>query len=275
MVHISVIVPVYNTEKYIKQCIESILNQTYKNIELILVDDGSTDISGEICDRYKEIDDRITVIHKKNEGTIKARISGVMQSRGEYVAFVDSDDWICENAYEKALPFLGEADMVSFGIYRYFSADNIRLDISRLSQGKYDREGIEEKIIPCMLWGVDRNTWEIDPSICAKIVKKEVILPCMQKIENLDIHYGEDVAVVYPMILNCRSFINVNVSFYYHRQRREDINYPYVEDRHFYDKLYRLYVYLKGEFEKSRYWNQLEDQLSHFYLNAVDLKEGV
>lgn len=91
---ISIIVPMYNVEKYLKACIESIINQTYSKIEIILVDDGSPDNCGKICDEYKEKDDRIKVIHKKNGGLSDARNAGIDIATGEYIAFVDSDDYI-------------------------------------------------------------------------------------------------------------------------------------------------------------------------------------
>ena len=89
---ISVIVPVYNVEPYLRRCVESILHQTYQNLEVLLVDDGSTDASGIICDEYAAIDDRVTVIHQKNGGLSAARNMGTDRARGEYLCFVDSDD---------------------------------------------------------------------------------------------------------------------------------------------------------------------------------------
>lgn len=98
---ISIIVPIYNVEKYLKQCINSIINQTYKNIEIILVDDGSPDKCGEICDEYSKKDDRIIVIHKKNGGLSDARNKGIDIANGEYLTFVDSDDFVENNYIEK------------------------------------------------------------------------------------------------------------------------------------------------------------------------------
>ncbi len=94
---ISIIVPVYNVEEYIKECIDSIINQDYKNIEVILVDDGSTDMSPQICDEYTKKDNRIKVIHKENEGVSAARNVGIEKSNGEWITFVDADDWIEKN----------------------------------------------------------------------------------------------------------------------------------------------------------------------------------
>ena len=98
---ISIIVPVYNVERYLEKCIDSILNQTFRDIELILVDDGSTDNSGIICDRYKNKDDRIIVIHKDNGGLSSARNTGINVAKGDFIGFVDSDDYIDENMYYK------------------------------------------------------------------------------------------------------------------------------------------------------------------------------
>ena len=91
---ISVIIPVYNVEKYLSRCIESVLNQTYRNLEIIIVDDGSTDDSLNICRRYEKKDKRIKVIHQDNGGLSSARNKGLMNSTGEYISFVDSDDWL-------------------------------------------------------------------------------------------------------------------------------------------------------------------------------------
>lgn len=103
---ISVIVPVYNVENYVDRCIKSIVNQTHKNLEIIIVDDGSPDRCPEICDRWAKSDNRIQVIHKRNEGVAKARFDGLSASTGEYIAFVDSDDWADEDMYEYLLKIM-------------------------------------------------------------------------------------------------------------------------------------------------------------------------
>ena len=117
---ISVIVPVYNVEKYISRCLDSIINQTYKNLEIIVIDDGSTDNSGVICDDYAKQDKRITVIHKKNGGLSSARNAGLDIISGDYVGFVDSDDWIEPDMFRGLLEIILKSDcnIVRCGICR-------------------------------------------------------------------------------------------------------------------------------------------------------------
>lgn len=97
---ISVIIPVYNVEKYIKKCLDSVINQSYKNLQIICVDDGSTDQSGKICDDYSRLDERVSVIHKKNGGSSAERNTGLEIEKGEYITFVDADDWLENNMYK-------------------------------------------------------------------------------------------------------------------------------------------------------------------------------
>ena len=107
---ISVIIPCYNVEKYIDRCMESVLNQTYRNLEIILVDDGSTDGTGEIIKKYAEHDHRIKILHQKNKGAGAARNAGMEIASGSYIGFVDSDDWIAEDMYEYLIGIIKEED---------------------------------------------------------------------------------------------------------------------------------------------------------------------
>ena len=127
---VTIIVPIYNVADYLDKCIESILQQTYKNIEVILVDDGSTDKSSDICDCYKEKDTRIVVIHKKNEGLVSARKAGLNIANGDYVLNIDGDDWIdfdmCEVLLRRALET--DADVVDSGYYELSEKECKRFD---------------------------------------------------------------------------------------------------------------------------------------------------
>ncbi len=116
---ISVIVPIHNVENFISQTIENVINQTYKNLQIILIDDGSTDNSGIICDKYKKIDKRINVIHQENVGLATTRNNGISLAKGEYIHFLDADDYLPLNYYEKMIEALGEshADVICSGFY--------------------------------------------------------------------------------------------------------------------------------------------------------------
>lgn len=270
---LSVVVPVYNTETYLCQCIESILNQTYADIELILVNDGSTDSSGKICSVYGERDRRVKVLHKKNEGPIKARFSGAGQATGNYITFVDSDDWIEPNTYERMMKHMGQSDVVIAGVYRYFSKDRIKTDMPMLEEGFYDRKAVEDGILPYMLWSNKRNTWELDPSLCTKIFNKALLADYLENACKLDVHFGDDSAVIFPFMLKADSVVIVHECFYFHRQRPQEAVPSYFRDDSFFEKLFVLYEYLKSEFSRSAYWEALSSQLEHFYINAVQLKQ--
>ena len=148
---VSVIVPVYNVEKYLVQCVDSILNQTYKNIEIILVDDGSTDSSGEICDRYAGSNNNIQCIHKKNQGLGMARNSGIEAASGEYIVFVDSDDYLGENHIANLYAGIcsSEADTCIGGFTR--DSDGKRtVNTNVLAGNTYKGKCIVKEIIPLM-----------------------------------------------------------------------------------------------------------------------------
>lgn len=133
MPKISIIVPVYNCEKYLERCLDSIINQTFRNWECILVDDGSTDRSGKILDEYAEKDDRFAVFHKSNKGVSSARNYGMLKCKGDWVTFVDSDDWV-ENGWLKEFDDIikiADFDIIRFGYYL-----DTRLASHKVSCGK-------------------------------------------------------------------------------------------------------------------------------------------
>lgn len=118
---ISVIIPVFNVERYLKRCLDSVINQTYKKLEIILVNDGSTDKSGEICDSYASIDKRVKVIHKKNGGLSDARNVGLLEATGDFVSFIDSDDFIHKDMYKIMYSLMTEkkGDIVEVGYQNF------------------------------------------------------------------------------------------------------------------------------------------------------------
>lgn len=148
---VSIVVPVYNAKDYLKKCLDSVVNQTLKDIEIILIDDESTDGSSEICKSYLS-DPRVTYYYKKNEGLAAARQDGMERAHGEFIGFVDSDDWIEPNMYERMYSVAKNenADVVMCGIY----IDEDGKNPEYLEPGIYDRERIEKEILPRSLAGL-------------------------------------------------------------------------------------------------------------------------
>lgn len=146
MPKVSVIVPVYNAEKYLQECVDSILRQTLADLELILVDDGSTDSSPALCDRYAEQDARVKVIHKPNGRAASARNAGIRAASGDYVAFVDSDDWVSPEMYEKMLGT--GADVTLCDYVRFQGKTETPFTQPNVNAGFYDKAQMREKIYP-------------------------------------------------------------------------------------------------------------------------------
>ena len=167
MEKISIIVPVYNVEKYLKKCIDSIINQTYKNIEIILVDDGSKDSSGRICDEYIEKDKRIVTIHKKNGGLSDARNEGIKKATGKYLSFIDSDDYIEENMIGNLYKSIIENDSDISTCAKIIEYSNKKIIKNNKSNFCINNNEAMKRML---------TFDEIDTSACDKLFKKDLFL---------------------------------------------------------------------------------------------------
>ena len=184
MPQVSVIVPVYNAEKYLSECVDSILAQTLRDIEVILVDDGSTDSSPSICDAYAEKDSRIQVIHKANGRAASARNAGLKLAQGEYIAFVDSDDWIAPDMYEKMLA--AGADVCLCDYVRFQGEKEFPFTQPNIRDGFYDKEQIRKEVYPHLV--MDGIEYPITISNWALLIRRKVI-------EENQLSYREDIHV--------------------------------------------------------------------------------
>ena len=207
---ISIIIPVYNTEKYLNKCVDSVLSQTYKNIELILVDDGSTDMSLSICMEYAEKDNRVIVLSKINEGQAAARNLGLKYAKGDYIGFVDSDDWISPNMYEMLMSAMlrHNADITVCG------RENVDINgdlLNRLFTFENGFKMYKEDAIKRFL------TYDgLDGSSCDKLFKRTVVNNLRYNPELI----SEDLPFVYNAIKNAETVYHVGEPLYYYYQRQ-------------------------------------------------------
>ncbi|WP_337405870.1 glycosyltransferase family 2 protein [Suilimivivens sp.] len=211
---ISMIIPVYNAEQYLKKCVDSVRAQTYGNLEIMLVDDGSTDSSGELCDAYAEKDERIRVVHKENGGLVSAWKAGVKECSGEYVSFLDSDDWINQEMLSEMSAYLtgNDREMVISDYIIERDGGSQEYVWQKLAPGEYGRKEIEEKIFPCLLGQEERY---ITISRCMKLISKRLISENGNYTDPAII-VGEDTTIMLPVLLDCQRIVAMDHKAYYH-----------------------------------------------------------
>lgn len=237
---ISVIVPVYNKALYLKDCIESILHQTYRNLELILVDDESTDESGAICDSYGQSDQRVTVIHQKNAGPTAACVAGMQAAAGEYYMFVDSDDYVEHKMLTEMAVLLkgirGEVVCCNHILEKQKETEPV---YSAVAPGVYTGEELQKEI-KAKLIGQEQKVFPM--SRCMKLCEKS-IFEGNEKYYDYNIRFGDDSHLMYPAILNSTRVVIMKDALYYHYRYVEGSIIHRYDDR-IYESVEKLIVSL-------------------------------
>jgi len=208
---ISIIIPVYKVEKYLEKCIQSVINQTYENLQIILVDDGSPDNCGKICDEYAKKDHRIEVIHKSNGGLSDARNKGLEMAKGEYIGFVDSDDYIEADMYEVLYNLLKQYN-ADVSICNFYTVSQGKISIKNADNGINDYNRIE--ILKEIL--LDRN---IQSYAWNKLYKKELF-------DEIKYPIGkkyEDIGTTFYLLEKCNKIVVTGKSEYYYINRQDSI----------------------------------------------------
>lgn len=266
---ISIIIIVYNVEEYLQECVESIRKQTYENIEIILVNDGSNDKSGILCDKFAQCDNRIRVVHKENGGLVSARQAGIKVATGEYVAFVDGDDWVDDDMYEKLYLEcrLHNVDMVLSGIVREFP-DHRKCDLNAISNGYYSKERLEAEIYPNMMYSMEWRSCLIDPSLCNKLFSMSVIRAALLQVDPAIFYLGEDAATTFPCLLGAKSIYVTDFCMYHHRIIVKENDVTYKREK-VYERLLNFYRNLKQNFEKTVYAQITIPQLNGYFLHLL------
>ena len=249
---ISTIVPVYNVETYINKCIDSVLSQTYKDWELILVDDGSTDNSGKICDEYALKDNRIKVIHKENGGAASARYKGIESSNGKFIFFLDGDDYIPEDAlinlYTTYTKDNFNADIITGNAY-YIDTNNHIL--------KYFNRGnfkilVNEEIANYIY---TRHYKSLSGILISKFLFKNLIL------KPTDIYMGEDLIVIYQILAFAKRMINSEKTTYYYLNRQNSAVNDIDTEKSHKDDFIKLIKYYNNLLEKLPISNKAKSAL--------------
>ncbi|MBR5564908.1 MAG: glycosyltransferase [Roseburia sp.] len=222
---VTVIVPIYNVEEYLPRCVDSIIEQTYRNLEIILVDDGSTDTCVKICDEYEKKDERIIVVHKKNGGLSDARNVALDIAKGDYITLVDSDDYLKEDYVEYLYSLLTEnqADIATCELKKVYDGEE-------LEECQEDIEVIDGvSALECMLY-----QRKVAPCAVCKLYKRE-LLDTIRYPKGI---YYEDLATIYRILLQgCKVVIGKKQKYYYYQRRNSIMNQTFNEK-----KLHRLYV---------------------------------
>jgi glycosyltransferase involved in cell wall biosynthesis len=217
---LSIIVPIYNVEAYLRRCVDSILSQTFTDFELILVDDGSPDACGKICDEYALQDKRIRVIHKKNGGLSDARNAVLDVAKGEYIGFVDSDDAVSPEMYQKLMEEMeaSGADVVTTGFLHFDESGNIVSRCPSLgSEKRYTRKDYIDNFFPCI-------KWEVAASACNKLYRRGIFDQIRYPVGKL----YEDSIVQLPLLDLCDKIVILpRHDYHYYLRQNSIMNYAF------------------------------------------------
>ena len=207
---ISIIIPVYNQEEFLKECLESVINQTYKEIEIVIINDGSSDNSWNIIKNYSNKDNRIIAINQKNQGVYKTRCVGIKKATGDYIMFLDSDDFLNTKCIEKMYQYInsGNVDIVRCN-FNFYKKNKTILHESKLKEGIYYKDDYENKLYEYIFNTLDLN------SVCMQVVKKAIL----KDIVNIDynLKFGEDLIFNSLIINNSDSICILNEPLYNYR----------------------------------------------------------
>ena len=216
---ISVIVPIYNVKSYVEQCIQSLCTQSYTNLEIILVDDGSTDGSGDICDEFEKNDERIIVIHKENVGLVAARKTGLKAATGEYICCVDGDDYVATTMCEELLSIAHntQADIIHTG-YIYDGKKNIPhcFDVAGLTVEQI-KSNVKE-----LFFSNSNCRLHMTHNICGKMFKNNVLNDAYKYVPDNQ-SYGEDLLCLMESVCRGARIVAESKAFYYYRKRQGSI----------------------------------------------------
>lgn len=248
---ISIIVPVYNSSEYLEQCVDSILLQTYENLELLLIDDESKDQSGEICDRYASEDNRVRVIHQKNAGCTAASLTGLREASGDYYMFIDSDDYVdIDMLAQMSKHLIGKKGEIVCCNHILEKQKQTILAASPAAPGVYEGAKLKREIKDKLLGNEQRI---VPISRCMKLYEKSVF-EGNTKYCDTQIRMGEDFNIVFPVLLDCSRIVVMDKAFFYH-YRYVETSMAHCYDTDMMDSVNRLENFLRTVIEDKKVEN--------------------
>ena len=266
---VSIVIPIYNSQAYLDKCIQSALNQSYPHIEIILVNDGSTDASGEVCGKYASIDSRVKVIHKPNGGLVSSRKAGLSSATGEYILYIDGDDWIELDLVKRYLQQALEhnADVV-VSSHKVNLEGRVEVLVNTLPPGIYYKEDLLQKIYPKMLYTGKFSQFGIFSYSWGKLYRREVLIENQLKVQE-DITIGEDALCLYPTLLDASTVVILNEPYYHYRQRADSLikTLRTIEI----SKMQKLYEDLKEIFNSRGVLDIMQTQLYYYMLSLLTI----
>lgn len=266
---ISIIVPVYNAQSYLKRCIESVIKQAYINWELLLVDDGSTDDSYKICEFYHEQDSRILCFHTENFGCVHARKVGIKHAKGNLITFLDSDDWIEEDTlwYMQSKIQENQADCVIAGYIEEMEVEE-KVILNHILPGNYQKEKLKKEFLPYMLSCNRFFSAGIQPFLWNKLFKRQIIEDILLKIDE-KISIGEDVVCVFTAFLLAESIVVLDKVFYHYCIHPGSAMKKYNTEQEEMRNICLQYYYLQDAFINSPYAECLIPQLKQYIMHHL------
>lgn len=268
MPFISVIVPVYNASRYLKECVKSIQEQSYENLEIILVDDGSTDGSAGICDDFAREDKRIRVIHQENLGAAGARKNGILSATGEYICFVDADDRIDNGMMDFFRKSIGKSDLLTSGCRCEIAIGEYEIWTDSLEEGLYDTDRARKYFIENMIVFENRFRAGVQPYLWGKFYRRAIIQEVIQDID-ISIVYSEDRDLLFRYILKSKSIRISHKCFYDYRYNPRSI--MRTINKNFMSDLNKLYLSLEKAFVGHPQEECLINQLQQFLVSRMYL----
>ena len=265
---ISVIIPIYNVEKYLSDCIDSVLNQTYSNLEIILVDDGSTDNSGKICDSYEKKYSNIKTVHKKNAGLGYARNTGLEHATGDYVMFLDSDDYLDNDCLAILMKYMidNSLDLVKSGLKRVTDSQKI-IYKSNYDDKLYVDLDIKNELLPKTIGSSPNKSDSIDMSVCGSIYKLNIIKNNKLKFYSERDVLSEDLLFNIEYLILCDRCMTISYIGYNYRYNLNSLTTKYRRDR--FEKVKYLYNHIENIIEKNNYTTDIDlRKKKSFFINV-------